>query len=250
MKQAVVVVSFGTSVPEAMSAIERIEQAVANRCGQQVYRAFTSRFIRKKLLQRDGIHIPDPISLFSQLVGQGFDEIACICTHVIPGIEYERLCAEAAAFPQVHIAKPLLWEQNDYLSCIHAVMSSIPPLEPDEALVLMGHGTVHFANAAYCQLEHIFHTEGYTHVYVGTVEGYPTLDNIMSQLQAAAIRRVILMPFMIVAGDHARNDLSGPGPDSWKSRLESSGFRTRTICRGLGELSAIAQHLASHANLS
>lgn len=250
MKQAVVVVSFGTSVPEAMCAIERIEQAVANRCGQQVYRAFTSRFIRKKLFERDGIRIPDPSSLFSQLVEQGFGDIQCICTHVIPGIEYERLCAEAAAFPQVHMAKPLLWEQNDYLSCIHAVMDSIPPLEPDEALVLMGHGTEHFANAAYCQLEHIFHTEGYANVYVGTVEGYPTLDTMMPQLHAAAIRHVRLMPFMIVAGDHARNDLSGAEPDSWKSRLEASGFSTYTICRGLGDLPAIAQQLASHLTLS
>ena len=91
MKQAVVVVSFGTSVPEAMGAIEGIEQAVADRCGQQVYRAFTSRFIRKKLRQRDGIEIPDPTSLFARLVEQGFDDIQCICTHVIPGIEYEHL---------------------------------------------------------------------------------------------------------------------------------------------------------------
>lgn len=246
MKQAVVVVSFGTSVPEAMGAIEGIEQAVADRCGQQVYRAFTSRFIRKKLRQRDGIEIPDPTSLFARLVEQGFDDIQCICTHVIPGIEYEHLCAEAAAFPQVHMAKPLLWELADYLACVHAVMDSIPPRAPDKALVLMGHGTVHFSNAAYCQLEHIFRTEGYSQVYVGTVDGYPTLDTIVPRLQAEGIRHVMLMPFMIVAGDHARNDLSGSDEHSWKSRLEASGFSTHTICRGLGELPAIAQQLASH----
>lgn len=249
MKQAVVVISFGTSVPEAMHAIESIEQAVANLCGQQIYRAFTSRFIRKKLYQRDGIDIPDPQTLFTQLVEQGCEEIHCICTHVIPGIEYEQLCADAAAFPQVHMAKPLLWSQADYIACVHAVMDSIPPQKENEAVLLMGHGTIHFANAAYCQLEHTFHTEGFSHVYVGTVEGYPTLDCIIPQLKANGIRQVMLMPFMIVAGDHARNDLAGTQPDSWKSRLEAAGFSTHMLYRGLGELPAIAQLLASHLNL-
>ncbi|MDD6610721.1 MAG: sirohydrochlorin cobaltochelatase [Clostridiales bacterium] len=246
MKQAVVVVSFGTLVPEAMRAIDSIEQAVTARCRQQIYRAFTSGFIRKKLRQRDGVDIPDPRTLFARLTEQGFDEIFCVCTHVIPGIEYERLCADAAAFPQVHVAKPLLWEQADYTTCVHAVMDSIPPRADDEALVLMGHGTAHFANAAYCELEHKFRTAGYAGVYVGTVDGYPTLDTILPQLRADGYRRVMLMPFMIVAGDHARNDLSGDDCDSWKSRLEALGYETRTVLKGLGEIPAIAQQLASH----
>lgn len=246
MKQAIVVVSFGTSVPEAMQAIENIERAAEQVCGQPVHRAFTSRIIRRKLRERDGMDIPDPHTLFEQLCRQNYERILCLTTHVIPGIEYEQLCADAAAFPQVHMAHPLLWSQSDYDVCVHAVMQHVPPCAEHEALLLMGHGTEHFANAAYCELEHKFRTAGYSQVYVGTVEGYPQLDSIIPQLQAAKIQKVLLMPFMIVAGDHARNDLSGDAPSSWKSQLEALGFETQTILTGLGELPEIAKKFASH----
>lgn len=246
MKQAMVVVSFGTSVPEAMKAIENIEHAAEQVCGQTVYRAFTSRIIRKKLRERDGIDIPDPHTLFEHLIAQGYDSIRCLTTHVIAGIEYEQLCADAAQFPQVRMARPLLWSESDYDTCVHAVMHSIPARQENEALLLMGHGTEHFANAAYCELEHKFRTEGYANVYVGTVEGYPTLNNIIPQLQAAQIKKILLMPFLIVAGEHARHDLSGDAPDSWKSRLEALGFETRTVLMGLGEIPEIAQKFAGH----
>ncbi|MCD8356028.1 MAG: sirohydrochlorin cobaltochelatase [Clostridia bacterium] len=248
MKQAIAVISFGTSLPEAMPAIEGIERAVENHCGQKIYRAFTSGFIRKKLKARDGMDISDPQTLFTQLTNEGYDTILCLATHVIPGIEYERLCTTAAAFPQVRMAKPLLWSESDYDTCVHAVMESIPPRKNGEALVLMGHGTEHFANAAYAQLEHKFRTEGYTNVYVGTAEGYPMLETVIPQLQADGIREIMLMPFLIVAGDHARNDLCGDDANSWKSRLESLGFTTRTVCKGLGEIPAIAQTFAEHLN--
>lgn len=249
MKQAIVVVSFGTTFPQAMPAIEGIEQAVQRRCGQKVFRAFTSKIVRRRLWERDHIAIPDPHTLFSDLTAQGYLSILCLTTHVIPGIEYETLLSDAAAFPQVHIARPLLWAQSDYTTCVHAVMNNIPPRANDEALVLMGHGTEHFANAAYCQLEHTFRTQGYANVYVGTVEGYPTLEHILPQLQAARTKKVMLMPFMIVAGDHARNDLSSSEPDSWKSQLEARGFQTRTVLKGLGEIPAIADQFAGHLDM-
>ena len=144
------------------------------------------------------------------------------------------------------MARPLLWSESDYDACVHAVMHNIPARRENEALLLMGHGTEHFANAAYCELEHKFRTEGYANVYVGTVEGYPQLDSIIPQLQAAKIKRIVLMPFLIVAGDHARNDLSGDAPDSWKSQLEALGFETRTVLMGLGEIPEIAQKFAGH----
>lgn len=115
--------------------------------------------IRKKLRERDGIDIPDPHTLFEHLIAQGYDSIHCLTTHVIAGIEYEQLCADAAQFPQVHMARPLLWSESDYDACVHAVMHTIPARRENEALLLMGHGTEHFANAAYCELEHKFRTE-------------------------------------------------------------------------------------------
>ena len=249
MKQAIAVVSFGTTVPRAMSAIEGIERAAARRCGQTVFRAFTSHFVRKRLRERDHIDIPDPRTLFTRLIQQGYSSILCLPTHVIPGIEYEALLADAAAFPQVRVAKPLLWSEADYVTCVHALMHSIPPRADGEALVLMGHGTEHFANAAYCQLEHTFRTQGYANVYVGTVEGYPTLAHILPQLHAAGIQTVLLAPFLTVAGDHAQNDLAGDAPDSWKSQLEADGFAVRTQLKGLGELPEIAEIFAGHLDM-
>lgn len=249
MKHAVVVVSFGTTFPEAMPAIEGIEQAVARRCGQPVFRAFTSNIVRKRLKERDNLDIPNPHILFTQLMAQGYDKITCLSTHVIPGVEYERLCRDAAQFPCVNVAKPLLWSESDYTISVHAVMQSIPPRRDSEALVLMGHGTEHFANAAYCELERKFRTEGYTNVHVGTVDGYPTLESIIPQLQASGTKKIMLMPFMIVAGDHARNDLSGDDSNSWKSRLESLGMETRTVLKGLGEIPAIADKFAGHLDM-
>lgn len=246
MKQAIVVVSFGTTFPQAMRAIEGIEQAVERRCKQKIFRAFTSKIVRRRLLERDRIAVPAPRTLFAELIAQGYTTILCLPTHVIPGIEYETLLTDAAAFPQVHVAKPLLWAEADYVSCVRAVMHSIPPRADGEALLLMGHGTAHFANAAYCQLEHTFRTQGYADVYVGTVEGYPSLKHILPQLQAAGIHKAMLMPFMTVAGDHARNDLAGADEASWKSRLEARGFETRTVLKGLGEIPEIAAQFAAH----
>lgn len=246
MKHAVAVVSFGTTFPQAMPAIKGIEQAVGRASGKPVFRAFTSKLVRSRLLARDGVDIPDPHTLFTDLTAEGYDSISCLSTHVIPGVEYGMLLEDAAPFSCVKVSKPLLWSESDYDTCVEAIMGSIPPRRDSEALVLMGHGTEHFANAAYCQLERKFRTEGYANVHVGTVEGYPSLDSIIPQLQANGTRRVMLMPFMIVAGDHARNDLSGDEDDSWKSRLEALGFETRTVLKGLGEIPAIADKFAAH----
>ncbi len=247
MKQAVAVVSFGTTVPQALAAIEAIEQAVAASTRAPVLRAFTSRIVRRRLFQRDGTDIPAPDALFARLTQQGYDDILCLPTHVIPGFEYEQLCADAARFAAVRMGKPLLWYEADYDACVHAILRSIPPLAQRDALVLAGHGTAHFANAAYCQLEHKFHTAGHTNVFVGTIEGYPALPQLLPRLKAAGIRRVLLMPFLIAAGDHARNDLAGDAPDSWKSRLEAHGLTVQPILRGLGEIPEIARYFAQRS---
>lgn len=249
MKTAIAVISFGTTVPTALHAIETIEQAIAQRYGQRIFRAFTSPIVRRKIRARDGIDIPDPATLFLKLTEEGYSEIHCIPTHVIPGIEYEMLVDTAKQFPAVKLAKPLLWSESDYDTCVHAVMSAIPARQQNEALILMGHGTAHFANAAYCELDNKFRTEGYANVFVGTVEGYPSIDDIIVRLQAAGIKKAMLMPFMIVAGDHTRNDLYGDAPDSWKSRLHACGIETRAFLTGLGELLAIAEKFADHLQM-
>ena len=118
-------------------------------------------------------------------------------------------------------------------------------LEDDEMLVLMGHGTDHHANSAYPTLEYTFHALGYNQVLVGTVESFPELKNVMAKLEISGKKKVVLMPFMLVAGDHAKNDMAGE-EDSWKSELEDAGYEVRVIMKGLGEFEGIRKIFTEH----
>ena len=120
------------------------------------------------------------------------------------------------------------------------------PLAADEAFVLMGHGTEHYANSAYCQFENMLRDLGFENTYVGTVEGFPSLDYVIRRMRIRGIRKVYLMPLMIVAGDHARNDLAGAEADSWDSLLRAEGFETEIILKGMGEIDAIAGLFVEH----
>lgn len=248
MKKAIVVISFGTTYHNAMQAIENIENTIKARFSDRdFFRAFTSGMVMKKLLNRDGIDIPNPTVLFKKLKELGYDDILCQPTHVIPGVEFEKIINCAAEYDTIKIGAPLLNEEDDYFTCAEAVLNSIPKLSADEGLILMGHGTEHFANAAYSQLEQTFRFMGYENVYVATVEGFPGFDYIEKRLVRKSLKKLYLMPFMVVAGDHAQNDLAGEEEESWNSRLTALGYKTKTIVRGLGELPEIAGLFADHA---
>ena len=113
--------------------------------------------------------------------------------------------------------------------------------------MLMGHGTSHQINPIYAALDYMFKDVGHTNIFVGTVEAYPALDNVLSLLAKTPYRRVRLAPLMIVAGDHAANDMAGDEPDSWKSRLQDAGYQVDCVLRGLGELDGIADIFVQHA---
>lgn len=109
-------------------------------------------------------------------------------------------------------------------------------------------GTEHYANAVYAALDYRFKDMGRDRFYMATVEGYPTLENALRQMQARkGLKRVYLVPFMIVAGDHAKNDMAGDEPDSWKNVVAQAGYEPRCICRGMGELEEVWKLLADHA---
>ena len=147
-------------------------------------------------------------------------------------------------FNRIRVGKPLLSSVDDYKKAIHGVMSEVG-LETGEMLVLMGHGTDHHANSAYPTLEYTFHALGYNQVLVGTVESFPELKNVMAKLEIAEKKKVALMPFMLVAGDHAKNDMAGE-EDSWKSELEDAGYKVRVIMKGLGEFEGIRKIFLEH----
>ena len=250
MKKAILAVSFGTSYPDTLEkTIAATEQALAVAFPDwEVRRAFTSGMIIRKLRQRDGLRIDDVNQAMHRLEEEGFTHVAVQSTHVMHGEEYEKMLAQLEPYRlrmQVRVGMPLLHAESDYAAVADGLLPWLPQPQADEALVLMGHGTPHFANAAYAQMEHVLQAQC-ERVLVATVEGYPTLDSVRQQLaKNPAIRKVILAPFMLVAGDHARNDMAG-GEKSWKAELEADGYAVRCVLQGLGECPAVRALFVEH----
>lgn len=119
-------------------------------------------------------------------------------------------------------------------------------LEPQEALLLMGHGTEHHVNPVYAALDYMFKDMGYENVHVGTVEAYPSFASVLRLVKASDVKKVRLAPFMVVAGDHAMNDMAGGEEDSWKSLLEAEGYEVTCVLKGLGEYKGIQKLYAEH----
>ena len=251
MKKAILVVSFGTSYEETRKkTIDCIEQEIQAAYPEyQVYRAWTSKMIMKKLKARDGIHIMNVREAMEQMEKDGIEEVIVPPTHVMNGYENDLMTEDAKAysshFSRVAIGAPLLTSMEDQTKIIKAVAENLP-VEKDEALILMGHGTEHFANSIYAALDYQFKDTGYPNIFVGTVEGYPELENVKKLLKKTGLKKIALAPFMIVAGDHATNDLAGDEEDSWKSLLEAEGYEVRCILKGLGEYPQVRSLLAEH----
>lgn len=251
-KKAVLVVSFGTSYEETRKkTIDRIENDMAEAFpSYAIYRAWTSGMIRAKLLKRDGIHIYNVCEALEAMAADGIREVVVQPTHVINGIENDQMKADVAAyadrFMRVSIGTPVLTTAEDSKCVIDAIVKELHPAK-DEALVLMGHGTEHYADAVYAALDYQFKDLEHSNIFMGTVEGYPTLESVMRLVQKAGYRHVVLAPFMIVAGDHANNDLAGDEEDSWKSVFEAAGFSVRCVLKGLGEYADVRKLLLSHA---
>lgn len=239
MKKGILAVSFGTSHLDTMEkTIAVIEKEMEERFPDcNVYRAFTSGMIIRKLKRTEGIHIDTVPEALNRMAADGIEDVIIQPTHIINGIENDRMMEDLmermSLFRRIRVGKPLLSSVEDYKKAIHAVMAETE-LDDGEMLVLMGHGTDHHANSAYPTLEYTFHALGYSQVLVGTVESFPELKNVMAKLKIAEKQKVALMPFMLVAGDHAKNDMAGE-EDSWKSQLEEEGYKVRVIMKGLGE---------------
>ena len=251
-KEAILAVSFGTSFAEArVSAIEAIEKAFEEAFPEiPVYRAWTSGMIRRKLLRTEGMEIDGVPEAMERMLRDGVTDVLIQPTHIVNGIENEQMKADALAwqdqFHSITFGTPLLTSQEDCRQVIEAVAQEFAGLGPEEALVLMGHGTTHYANSVYAALDYQFKDSGHPNIYLGTVEAYPSMESLLSMLRVARPSRVVLAPFMIVAGDHARNDMAGEEEDSWKHRLESQGFSVSCVLKGLGEYPAIRRILVEH----
>ncbi len=244
MKRALLVASFGTSYKETRKKnIEAIENRLQEEFSDYVvYRAFTSKMIKQKL-EKEGLLIFDIPQALEQMKKNGVKEVLVQPTHIINGIEYDLLREEIAPyleqFQSILVGSPLLTKHEDYIELATIIKESYL-VKKEEALVLMGHGSKHHANASYPAFEYVLKDLGYENIFVGTVEGYPSLEEVKKQLEKQGYQKVCLAPMMIVAGDHANNDMIGD-EDSWKCELEEAGYQVRYSLKGLGELEGVQE---------
>lgn len=150
-------------------------------------------------------------------------------------------------FSSIVFGNPLLTTEEDNQAVVQAVAGEFQDMDQETALVLMGHGTEHYANSVYAALDYRFKDMGHKNIFLGTVEAYPALDSLLRAADSFQPKKIVLAPFMIVAGDHAHNDMAGDSPDSWVCQFENAGFEVCPIIKGLGEYPGIRRMYVEHA---
>jgi len=262
MKKAILVVSFGTTYQDGLkSNIESIEKKISNTFPDyEVRRAFTSRIVIKRLAARDGIQIDTEIEALQKLADEGYKEIYIQPLHVVSGEEYDKIKrivvqyahGKEKAFEKIVLGRPLLYyigqeeRPDDYLAVIEALKEQLPKVGSQEAVVFMGHGGVHPANTAYAALQMKMEEAGLENVFVYTVEGFPGIESVIRKLTKRGIKKVTLMPFMLVAGDHVKHDMAGDDEESAKSQLLAAGFAVDIYLHGLGENTRVQELYVQH----
>ena len=251
-KKAVLAVSFGTSHNDTrevtIDAIEKDMQAAFPE--YPLYRAWTSKMIINKVNKRDNVHIDTVKEAMERMRADGITDVLVQPTHVINGIENDIMKEEALSyredFHSISFGDPLLTSEQDNREVIEAVAVEFSHLKEDEVLVLMGHGTTHYANSVYAALDYTFKDKGHKNIFLGTVEAYPSMESIMKLVKEYDPSKVVLAPFMIVAGDHAKNDMAGDDPESWYSQFKNEGYKVEAVIKGLGEYPGIRKILVNH----
>ena len=276
-KTGMLLVPYGSASPRAMATYEKILALYRKDYpGMPVLLAFTSRLMIKRLQEREGIAIPNIEEALGKLSGQGCKQVVVQSLQIVPGGEFHRLVSISREYEKkdadpekrlkITIGLPLL-------SCLEdcrRVSEALPDLwrpsrdaeskEGDEtvrksqfavepkkdAVLLAGHGTGHPADAIYSQMAQVLKKD-YGQVLLGTIEGFPGLLEMIDELKATGVQKVRLHPFLLVAGGHAENDISGPAPDSWKSTLERAGIEVDFHLSALGEIEGIVQILKEHS---
>lgn len=251
-KKAILAVSFGTSHNDTrevtIDAIEKDMQAAFPE--YPLYRAWTSKMIINKVNKRDHVHIDTVKEAMEKMRADGITDVLVQPTHVINGIENDIMKEEALSyredFHSISFGDPLLTSEQDNREVLEAVAEEFSWLKEDEVLVLMGHGTTHYANSIYAALDYAFKDKGHKNIFLGTVEAYPSMESIMKLVRKYAPSKVVLAPFMIVAGDHAKNDMAGDDPESWYSQFKEAGYEVEAVIKGLGEYPGIRKILVNH----
>ena len=267
------VVSFGTSFNDSRAAdIKGIEDALqAANPDWSVRRAFTAQIIINHIQARDGEKIDNMTQALERAVANGVKNLVVQPTHLMHGAEYDEMCAAIDEyrdqFESVSIAEPLLGEVGSDATVINADKEAVAKAitaaaveasgfdsleaakEAGAAFVLLGHGTAHVARVSYSQMSTQMQQLGYENVFIGTVEGEPeetACESVIEEVRAAGYTTVILRPLMVVAGDHANNDMAGSDDDSWKPMFEDAGLTVDCQIAGLGGIADIQALYIAH----
>jgi len=256
-QKTILVTSFGTSYPETrIKTIEACEKKIAEAFPEyRIKRAFTSVMVRKIIKKNEGIDIPGTGEALDALHKEGVKEVIIQPLHIITGEEYEEKIVQIAngkrhLFTELKIGRPILGNMDDFTLAVKAIQHQIPVLKKNQSVIFMGHGSHHAANAGYAMLNLLLEKNNIQNVYVGTVENIPDIGDVRAFLKKRNVTEVILMPFMLVAGDHAQNDMAGDEEGSWKNILSGNKYNVRTELRGLGENPLIQEMYVQHVRES
>ncbi len=247
--KALVVVSFGSSYPEAIETLDGVAKYIHSHNMEKtdLFTAFTSSFIRKKLLGQ-GIEVNSLEEVLTKLKAEGYKEVQVQPTHIIPGQEYEKLVATAEAwkneFGLLTMGKPLIHDAKSLLNLAETLQRLYQEglehsLVSDEALLFMGHGTNHLSNFIYPALQTAFRTNDFSQGFVATVEGWPELADAIKLMKEAGCKKVHMAPMLLIAGEHVLKDMIGDEPNSWKNVLSDEGFDVSYSTNGLASFTEI-----------
>ena len=272
-EKELLVVSFGTSFNDSRATdIKGIEDALAKAFPDwSVRRAFTAQIIINHVQARDGEKIDNMDQALERAVANGVKTLVVQPTHLMHGAEYDEMCEALDAYKDkienIVVAEPLLGEVGNDATVINADKEAVAKAvvaaavadgnfesidkaaEDGTALVLMGHGTAHVAKVTYSQMQTQMEKLGYKNVFIGTVEGEPeetSCEAVIEAVKAAGYTKVALRPLMVVAGDHANNDMAGDDEDSWKSMVEAAGLTVECQIAGLGRIDAVQELYVAH----
>ena len=246
-KASVLMVHFGTTFDDTRkNTIDAVNSEAEKEFPKmEVREAYTSRIIMRRLKDR-GIVKDNPAEALDRLAAEGYTHIIVQPTNIINGVEAKTLEQQLDMykdkFKEVRIGSALLTTPEDYKSVAEIINKETGKLADDEAVVLVGHGTHDSGNAAYPAMDYTAKSMGYK-FYVGTVEGFPEFDDVVKGLKKDGIKKVVLMPFMFVAGDHANNDIAV----DWKEALEKEGFTVKVKLTSLGMMEDIRKIFIDHA---
>ena len=250
-KDAILVMSFGTTIVEARrKTIEKtIEEIRGKHPGIKVVLSFTSNIVIERIEKKEGIHYPLPEEALKQLRDECYTRVAMTTLDLFPGIEYTYDTSVfhlyKAEFKRATMGTPLIYwmgqhgRRDDAMDFVCAVESQFPELTQDNAVLLMAHGSPHPSNAFYDTIQSRLMQRGFRNVFVYTVEGRPHLTDVIPFLKRLHVRKITLMPLMMVAGTHVKHDMLGEGSESHYEQLKAAGFEVEPYLKGLGENDAV-----------